>query len=156
VHAGDAGQGKLGLRKLPLDPPVRLKRQVRVGEGVQAYLMSVLDDPTDEFRIAGNHGPGDEERGLRMVFREDVEDLGRPPRVGTVVEGEGDGAARGGVAARLDSVLHLAGVDHRSAVQEFRRDGGLVHRDGDPLVVEDLIAEQSTQNQHREQGHQQH
>lgn len=118
-------------------------------EGVQAHLVALVDHPPHQIRVARGHRARDEEHAVRVVLLELVEDLGRPLRVGTVVEGQDEFAVGNlqrlgrGRAARVDDgtaleypVRHLA--------------GGV--RGTYAVVREYLAVHIAAQHQHREKG----
>lgn len=117
-------------------------------EGVQADLVPLVDHAFDQVRVAGGHGAGDEEDGVRVVFLQDVEDLRGPLRVGAVVEGEDEpvlGHAHAGLAP-------AAGVDDGTALEDLL--GHVIGGGGrlDAVVGEDLAVHVPAEHEHREQG----
>ena len=67
----------------------------RMAPAVVGDDVTVLEFGLHEVRIRLGHATDVEERGLHVRFAEDVEQLGRRPRVGTVVECERDGFRSG-------------------------------------------------------------
>ena len=106
-----AGTARCGCRPRPRAPAgsgtapsrrgfLRLVGEVGVVEGVQADLVALVDHAPDQVRVAGGHGAGDEEDGVRVVLLQHVEDLGGPGRVRAVVEGEDEPVVREAQARR--------------------------------------------------------
>ena len=109
-HAGAAPGGGGGGGLEP--PPGRGGAEVGVGQGVDADLVALVDDPAGKLGVGDDLGADDEEGRVHAVLAQDVEDLRRGLGVRAVVEGQRDGAL--GRPHGLDAAA--AGVDDRPAV----------------------------------------
>ena len=129
------GEEALGEIELKVDGALGDFADVGVREGVVADLVAFAVDPLHGgdvvFGLLADHEEGSDD----VVLLEDVEDLRRPGRVGTVVKAEGD--LFGVIAVLRDGVgqgvlVHRLGDDG----EVLRGDGGVVvHRDGAMAVL---------------------
>ncbi len=153
---GHPGQGQLRLAQLQGAAPGGRGAEVGVGEGVDADLVALGDDPADQLRVGGGLGADHEEGGVDAGPAQHVEDLRGPARVGAVVEGERDRAGLG----RGRTGLPARAVDHRAAGADRLGDAGGGGRGGGlvgTVVVQVLgvALEQQGGGQGEQQGRQQ-
>ncbi len=111
-HPQQAGaDARRARERLPgeaeLHPEAHARRGAEVGSrvGVRADLVTLVEDPPDQVRMACRLGAEHEEGGVRVVLAQQIQQPGGPLGIGSAVEGEGDGArwCRGG--------RHLVPVD---------------------------------------------
>lgn len=114
-----------------------------MGEGVQADLVPLADHVLHDAGVPGDHGTHEEERAVRIVVREDLEDLLGVRGVGTVVEGEHDGLLRNGL--RPHGTIRRR--QDRPAVEDALRHL-VVGRVGADAVVAQYLGPQISVEQH--------
>ena len=124
---------------------------VGVGERVHAELVAAVGDPLGELGVAGHLGADHEERAVRALFLQHLQDLRRPDGVGAVVEGECDGLLRHSAAA----FLAAGGVDDRSAGPDRQRDASLVSDLGLDVVALELGVDIGLHDQHADEDQEQ-
>ena len=115
-HAGRSGQGGLRQRELEVLAPFGQCAQLGVGEGVRPNVVSLCELPSDELGVGHHLGTHNEKRRQHLLLPQEVEELGSPRAVGTVVEGEGDRHRRRGRAVQV-----AAGVGDQRARRCRRR-----------------------------------